>query len=148
MKTKQLTEVLELASTLSSRGRSWPGLEGERMLCHLLHPSPRPPYNSSQTPDPSSSSMYQTKVSIHINHVGWNREALLGRWGLDALWHEPASTPVVYERFLAQHLAHGGFLINGRCYYHVNRKSHSLPLRCHKFFKVWFRCHFLQEAWL
>ena len=72
VKTKQLTEVLELASILSSTGGSWPGLGWEQILCHLLHFRPLPP-QPSPNPTPPSSSIYQTETSMCINHCGVER---------------------------------------------------------------------------
>lgn len=117
------------------------GLKWEQMLCHLLHFSLPPLYNSPTSQTASFLFILQTEASIYIPTVGWNRGGQLGRWGLGILWIWVRATPVTHEWFLEQYLAYGVFSINGRCYYHINRKSHFLSFRCYKFFEVQFRGH-------
>lgn len=148
VKTKQLTEVLELASTLSFRGTSWPGL---RMGTDALPSAPflSSPPQISPKPHTFLPLPFSKLKLLYVSIIeGWNTEGQLGRWGLDVLciWVRAHSSHI--WRIPGSIIGICCLLNNGRFYYHRKRKSHFLSLRCYKFFKVQLGWHFLQEDWL
>ena len=126
IRTKQLRELLDLASTLSSAELWWQGwVETHAMPSAPLF-SILPLLSPSHPPPPFPLPFIKLKlpyVSTTVGGVGGR----LGRRGLDV--YEPESAPVMHKWFLVQY-CHTVWPYNGRRYDHRNRKSHFLPFRC------------------
>lgn len=128
IKTKQLTEVLELASTLSAKGISRPGLGmGTDALPQL---SPKP-HALLLLPFSTLKLLYTSTIVRQDKRVKQEGEVQMS---------------LVYESFLEQYLEY--VIFSMICNYHINKNLHILPFRYFKPFQFQFRCQFFQESWL